>query len=174
MMQKFSATLKASSARLAGSPDRAFVVHGDDDRTRRSTVLFGACPNTVKVAGGDTGGAMSLFEYAGRIPGGPPLHVHHDQDEVYFVREGAYLFEVGGARHDLVAGDTIFLPRGVPHAFAQRSATGRLLFMFTPAGSMEAYFEALGAFQGPPAPEVEAALFASHGLTLLGPPLSPA
>lgn len=172
MIQKLFSTLKSRAVSTPALTQEAFLVRADADRAMQQTVLFGACPNRVKVAGRDTRGAISLFEYEGHIQGGPPLHVHHDQDEVYFVREGSYTFEVGGVRHDLSTGDTIFLPRGIPHAFAQQSKTGRLLFMFTPAGSMEAYFEALSAFQGPPEPETEAGLFASHGMTLLGPPLS--
>jgi mannose-6-phosphate isomerase-like protein (cupin superfamily) len=172
MLAKLFPTLKPRGGNAPLSQGAAFVVRSDGDRGHRNTVLFGASPNRVKVAGGDSDGAISIFEYEGHIQGGPPLHVHHEQDEVYFVRDGAYTFEVGGVRHDLAAGDTIFLPRGIPHAFAQRSETGRLLFMFTPAGSMEAYFEALGAFKGPPEPKAEAALFAAHGMTLVGPPMS--
>ena len=172
-MAKLFTTFKQTGGSALPPRGEAFVVRSDRDRTQRNTILFGACPNRVKVAGRDNGGAVSIFEYEGNIRGGPPLHVHHAQDEVYFVRDGAYAFEVGGVRHDLTTGDTIFLPRGVPHAFAQRSETGRLLFMFTPAGSMEAYFEALGALHGPPGPEAEATLFTAHGMTLLGPPMSP-
>ena len=173
MIKELLASLKPAANPTHTRKGQAHIVRAGDDRTANQIRLFGACPNAVKVSAKDTGGALSIFEYEGNIKGGPPLHVHHDQDEVYFVRDGRYIFEVGGVRHDLGAGDTIFLPRGIPHTFAQCSETGRLVFMFTPAGSMEAYFEALGALQGPPEPKAEAKLFSAHGMTLLGPPLQP-
>lgn len=125
----------------------------------------------LKVAGHDTGGAFSLFEYAGTGPGGPPLHVHPAQDEICYVLAGAYRFRVGAAEHELTAGDLIFLPRGVPHAFAQRSTTGRLLCSFQPTGGIEDFFRAVAALPGLPAPAAHARLFAAHGMRAVGPPL---
>ena len=136
-------------------------------------MLFGVCANDIKVSGQDTGGRLAVFEYAGNLKGGPPLHLHHDQDEIYMVQEGEYLFQVGEMRQLVGPGGTIFLPRGVPHAFAQLSDKGRMMFMFSPAGDMEAYFRALARIPGPPPPEEEAALFAAHGMRLIGPPINP-
>jgi quercetin 2,3-dioxygenase len=127
--------------------------------------------SVVKVSGRDTGGGFALFEYAGYREGGPPLHLHRDQDEIFVVREGRYLFQCGDDRTALQAGDTIFLPRGIPHSFRQTSPTGRLQFMFTPAGDMEAFFTALAQQDGPPSPEVASALFAAHGMKVVGPPI---
>ena len=151
----------------------SFSLPAEAARFDERTVLFGCCPNDIKVSGDDTGGRLGVFEYTGQIRGGPPVHLHEDQDEIYCVRDGEYLFEVGGQRTVVKAGGVIFLPRGVPHAFAQLSETGRMLFMFTPAGDMEDYFRALAQLKGPPAPEVEAALFADHGMRLVGPPIDP-
>lgn len=137
------------------------------------TVLFGANPNDIKVSGQDTDGRLGVFDYVGQGPGGPPLHLHEAQDEVYFVFDGDYLFQVGERREVVKAGGMIFLPRGVPHAFAQLGETGRMLFMFTPAGRMEDYFRRLAALDGPPSPARAAALFADHGMRLIGPPIDP-
>lgn len=156
---------------LSGAP--AFALASGAARFDESTVLFGCCPNDIKVSALDTGDRLAVFEYAGHVRGGPPMHQHDEQDEIYLVQEGEYLFEVGGERRVVTAGGLIFLPRGVPHAFAQLSDAGRMLFMFSPAGRMEDYFRALSQLQGPPAPEVEAALFADHGMRLIGPPLDP-
>lgn len=151
---------------------QSFIVASGRDRAGRPGQI-GPDTNTVKVSARDTGGAFSLFEYTGRAEGGPPLHVHPDQDEIFFVQEGRYLFQCGDDRSALEAGDMIFLPRGVPHTFSQVSAQGRLLYMYTPAGDMEAFFEALATYAGPPAPEEGAALFARHGMEVVGPPLRP-
>lgn len=119
-----------------------------------------------------TGDALSVMSWHGHAPGGPPLHVHPDQDEVFIVDEGEYRFRCADAQFLLMAGDSIFLPRGVPHTFRQLGATGKLRFLYTPAGRMEAFFEALSRLDGPPAPEMAHTLFASHGMHVVGPPLS--
>ena len=91
---------------------------------------------------------------------------------MFFVREGRYRFRVADAIHELGPGDTIFLPRGVPHSFAQLSTRGRVVYLFQPAGDMEAFFRALATKDEATATEVEfAGLFARHGMRLLGPPL---
>lgn len=150
---------------------RSFTVASQRDRANKPAQI-GPDTNAVKVAARDTGGAFSLFEYTGRAEGGPPLHVHPDQDEIFFVQEGRYLFQCGQERSMLQAGDMIFLPRGVPHTFRQISPQGRLLYMYTPAGDMEAFFAALASLDGPPAPEQAGALFARHGMEVVGPPLA--
>lgn len=152
---------------------RPYALKAEAARFDERTVLFGCCPNDIKVSGHDTEGRLGVFEYAGAMRGGPPLHLHEAQDEIYFVQDGDYLFQVGDQRTVVKAGGMIFLPRNVPHAFAQLGDTGRMLFMFTPAGAMEAYFRQLAQLRGPPAPEHEAALFASHGMRLIGPPIDP-
>lgn len=160
-----------TAKRQSAAVTRPFVVPAGAARKGAGTVLFGCCPNDVKVLADDTDGQLAVFEYHGRVRGGPPLHLHKDQDEVYFVREGQWTFVVGGETHSLGSGDTIFLPRGIPHCFAQTSEEGRLVFMFTPAGTMAGFFEAIARFEGPPEPAVEQAVFARHGMEVVGPPI---
>ena len=128
---------------------------------------------TLNVASADTGAALSVMSWEGRAHGGPPLHLHPDQDEVFIVEAGRYLFQCGDEQFELGAGDTVFLPRQVPHSFCQLSETGRLRYLYTPAGAMEDFFQALAVLPGPPGPEEGAALFAAHGMLVVGPPLPP-
>ncbi|MEO8854686.1 MAG: cupin domain-containing protein [Ginsengibacter sp.] len=114
---------------------------------------------------------MTIFEYAGHEKGGPPLHVHAHQDEIFFILDGEYLFHVGEDKHNLKAGDTIFLPRTVPHAFAQLTDNGKMFFLFQPSGKMEDYFRVLGNLTSPPTPEQGAKIFADHDMKVVGPPL---
>lgn len=146
------------------------TAHGRDRHDAPASI--GPDTAHLKISAYDTGGAFALFEYTGRIEGGPPLHLHHDQDEIFIVRDGTYRFRCGEDHSTLTAGDTIFLPRGIPHAFRQMSPSGRLWFMFTPAGDMEAFFCALAGLDGPPAPQEAAALFAAHGMEVVGPPIA--
>jgi mannose-6-phosphate isomerase-like protein (cupin superfamily) len=152
---------------------QGYALPAGSARFDERTILFGASPNDIKVSGQDTEGRLGVFEYVGAGPGGPPLHLHEAQDEVYFVQDGEYLFQVGEQRSVVKAGGMIFLPRGVSHAFAQLSQTGRMLFMFSPAGDMEDYFRRLAGLDGSPSPQQAAALFADHGMRLVGPPLDP-
>lgn len=124
----------------------------------------------LKVSGKDCNGGLCIFDTIRHSPGGPPLHLHHDQDEWFFVTEGLFEVQVGEATHVLAPGDSIVGPRGIPHTFRNTSPTGRLIVGFTPAGSMEAFF-AEGAAQGPLSPAAFAELSARHGMTVVGPPL---
>jgi quercetin 2,3-dioxygenase len=114
---------------------------------------------------------LTVFEYTGNIKGGPPLRIHLNQDEIFFIVQGEYIFQVGNDKHTLKAGDTIFLTRAVPHAFAQLTDSGKMFFLFQPSGKMEDYFRALGNLTSQPTPEQGAKIFADHDMKVVGPPL---
>lgn len=150
---------------------KGFVVKANASRFNETTKLGGKSPNDIKVSAKDTNQNLAIFEYVGNEKGGPPLHVHLKQDEVFYIVEGEYLFQVGDEQFNLKAGDTIFLPRNVPHTFAQLTEKGKMFFLFQPAGKMEDFFRANAALSGPPSPEQGAKLFADHEMKVLGPPL---
>jgi quercetin dioxygenase-like cupin family protein len=120
-----------------------------------------------------TPNAANLFvlENHFRTGGGPPRHLHYDQEEWFYVLAGTFLFEVGLQRYSLEAGACLLAPRGVPHVWAC-TGEGRILIAFLPAGKMEAFFRAVTARgEAPAMPPQEAALWRAHGMELLGPPL---
>jgi quercetin dioxygenase-like cupin family protein len=135
---------------------------------------------TVKVAGAETGNAFSQIEVDDPRGGGTPLHVHHNEDETFYVLEGELTFFVGDERIDVTAGDFLFAPRDIPHAYVVRSERSRLLSTISPAG-IEQLFVSLGTPAAgaepptdmvmPPMAEL-AGLFAAHGAEILGPPPS--
>jgi mannose-6-phosphate isomerase-like protein (cupin superfamily) len=111
-------------------------------------------------------------------PGGTalPLHVHRREDEQAVVLEGRVAFWVGDRVHQLCAGDTVALPRGVPHAHRVTSSRARILTMASPGG-FERLFTDLGILATPdappPAPPNVAArteLLARLGVETVGPP----
>lgn len=169
----FGASVPSGQAfgQLAQPPGKGFVVKAGEDRFGEHTKLFGRTPNDIKVSAKDTNSTLTLFEYGGREKGGPPLHINPDQDKIFYVMEGRYLFDVSGERHTLAVGDLVFAPRNTPHTFAQLTDTGRLLFLVQPAGKMEAYFRTLGKLTGKLSLAEGAKLFADHGMQLVGPPL---
>ncbi len=158
-------------AQKTKQPGKGFVVKATESRFGEKTLIGQRNPNDIKVSQKDTNGQLTVFEYTGNEKGGPPLHVHPHQDELFFIVEGEYLFQVGPDTHTLKAGDTIFLPRTVPHAFAQLTDWGKMFFLFQPSGKMEDFFRALGNLTSPPTPEQGAELFADHGMKVVGPPL---
>jgi quercetin dioxygenase-like cupin family protein len=102
--------------------------------------------------------------------GGPPRHLHHDQDEWFYVLEGEFLFEIGTERSELRAGDSLFAPRKVPHVWAfVGEGRGRVLVSFAPAGQMEAFF--FEVTKANAMPSQDPALWRAHGMEVVGPPL---
>lgn len=138
---------------LSNTNSQSFIVRAGQGRHDRPNPI-GHDIQVVKIAAADTNGALAVMAYEGRVRGGPPLHLHADQDEIFIVQDGRYQFQCGDDRMVLTAGDTIFVPRGVPHTCSQTSPEGRLLYMFTPAGDMEAFFAALARIDGAPLPHV--------------------
>ena len=93
-----------------------------------------------KLSARDTGGELCVYDTVRSIKGGPPLHMHREQNEWFYVRQGEFLFQVGSERLHLKAGDTLLGPRGVPHAFAALTTVSALLIIFQPAGAIEEVF----------------------------------
>lgn len=157
---------------MADQAPRTVMVPAGEDRFERHRAVFGVMPFAVKVSGGDTGGAALVIEQANGYRGGPPRHVHAEQEEWFYVVQGEYIVEVGGVSHRLGAGDAILAPRGVPHSWALVGHTpGRMVIAFFPAGKMEEFFDAATELPGQPSPEVAGPLFAAHGMVVAGPPL---
>lgn len=160
-------------AAVRPTPPIAKVDAGKDREGRKRQI--GVSATTYKVVTSETKGDLFVIEQANQRRGGPPLHVHHGEDELFYVLEGEYLVQVGDQRFVLKMGDCVLGPRGVPHAWAfSGSTTGRLLLSYTPAGKMEAFFNAweqLGFIPGGYSKEKDAALLRSYGMERVGPPI---
>jgi mannose-6-phosphate isomerase-like protein (cupin superfamily) len=126
----------------------------------------------VVLSGKDTGGAACSVDTNRKLRGGPPMHIHPEQDEWFFVREGEFDIRVGDHTYQLKPGDSLLAPRGVPHCFANTTETGRMLVSFFPAGQMEAFFHVASGLTATTPPQM-AAVFAAHGMQVVGPGLIP-
>ncbi|MCW5898954.1 MAG: cupin domain-containing protein [Flavobacteriales bacterium] len=160
---------------VAMSITKGFKVAAGATRHGERFTMKGVTANTLdlKIGSADTDGGMAVFEQIGQSPhGGPPLHIHPEQDESFHVLEGEYRFRVGDEQFPASVGDTIFLPRGVPHAFIQLTEHARMLVTYQPAGDMEAFFRKTAAWRTPPSKEEVARVFAAHGMRVVGPPLT--
>lgn len=125
---------------------------------------------TVKVSGADTDGAFVLVENLNEPGVGIPMHVHHEEDEVFYVISGQVEFTLDHGPVVAEAGTTVFLPKGTPHAFrVVGDEAARMLTLLVP-GKLEGLFRELAAFPpGPPDPERLAATCAPYGIEFLPP-----
>ena len=88
----------------------------------------------IKLTAAQTGGLMSIVEITEPACAKAPLHVHHLEDETFWVLEGDVTFEVGDTTCEASAGDVAFGPRDVPHRYTVGDAGCRMLFILTPGG----------------------------------------
>jgi quercetin dioxygenase-like cupin family protein len=138
---------------------------------------------TIKASSESTAGTVAVIEHLAPRGSGSPLHVHHREDEWFYVVEGELTFWVGGQVIDAPAGSFVYGPREIPHTFAVSSETARFLLVTEPAG-FENFMRALSEpatelVIPPPAtepPDIDAMtrLAAEYGIEILGPPGIPA
>jgi DNA-binding transcriptional MerR regulator/quercetin dioxygenase-like cupin family protein len=154
-----------------------FSVAAGDDRFGEHIKLGGpeGEPIDCKVSGQDNAGAMCVFEF--NCNAGGPRHLHYDQDEWIYVIDGEFKFQVGDKRFRVGAGESVFMPRKVPHMWACVSGKpGKIINVYQPAGKMEEFFRELGKYDGKPYVHEALSidefrlLFHDHGMDLLGPP----
>jgi quercetin dioxygenase-like cupin family protein len=94
---------------------------------------FGALAE-IKASAADTGGQMTIIEVTEHPGAEAPLHVHHRDDEGFWILEGDVTFEVGDETIEASAGDYVFGPRGIPHSFTVGDRGCRMLFILVPGG----------------------------------------
>ena len=128
-----------------------------------------------KVTGENTNGAFDYFIVEVAPHGGPPLHVHHFQEETIHVLKGRFKIRIGDSIFYLNEGDFAYLPSKVPHAFLNLTDDGgEVIVVYTPGGGHK-FYEELGPISRTPGVERQqiAAVFEKHGMSLLGAPLTP-
>ena len=93
------------------------------------------CLAEIKLTAEQTGGLLTIIEITEPPGSEAPLHVHHRDDETFWILDGDLTFEVGGETIPAAAGDVVFGPRGVPHRYTVGANGCRMLFIMTPGGS---------------------------------------
>ena len=88
----------------------------------------------IKATAAETGGQFTIVEITEPPGAEAPLHVHHREDEAFWILEGDVTLEVGGTTTEARAGDYAFGPRGIPHRYTVGDAGCRMLFICAPAG----------------------------------------
>lgn len=169
-----ASALIANAKNLAKSRvNKGFKVEAGKDRFQEELLIMGG-QFDCKVSGKDTDGDLCIYDTLRQEKGGPALHLHHNQDEWFYVIKGEFIAKIGEDLLHLTAGDSAFAPRKIPHAFAKISeGEGQMLILFQPAGSMEDYFKQVSNLGGSIQDQAHGSsdLMKTHGMEVVGPPL---
>jgi quercetin dioxygenase-like cupin family protein len=117
----------------------------------------------VKASAESTGGAITVM-VGPPTTGGAPRHVHHREDECFYVLDGTISVEIGDERSEAGRGSFVFLPRDVPHAWDVESATATVMIITVPGG-FEDFMREWEQTEGEARREVPS----RYGIELLGP-----
>ena len=134
---------------------------------------------TLKVAQADSEGRFALVDALAFRSTEPPLHVHHREDEAWYLIDGRMTFHVGDQVFKAEAGSFVYAPMGIPHAFTVDVEPTRVLVFATPAG-FERFAGELGtraeSDEPPeglsvPGPETLGPVAERYGIEVVGPPI---
>ncbi len=139
---------KFENLKVSQRPKKGILIRANESRFdgKQETVkdAIGRC----LVSGADTDGELLIVapgEKTFAFKGGPPLHIHKNQDEIFFVAHGEFLIQIDKEILTVKTGDTVFIPRGVPHTFANpiENNPGSLISIHQPVGKNEEFFKYL-------------------------------
>ena len=145
---------------------RGFVLRPGEGRA----IDMGNFRMSLKAAGDDTAQAFSLLEAEEPPHFGPPMHIHHDAAEAFYVVSGEYRIFVEDEEHVCPAGSFIYIPAGVPHGFRVGGVPSRKLNIYTPA-AMVGYFDELSSAitRGEMDDETLGEIARRYGMEVIGP-----
>ena len=147
-------------------PGSALVLGPGEGRS----IDLGNFKMSVKATAAETGSAFSLLEAAEPAGFGPPMHIHIDAAEAFYVLDGEYLMFIEDREFRCPAGSFVYIPSGLRHGFRVGGVPSRKLNLYTPA-AMVGYFDELSAAITSDAAD-EAALDAiagRYGMEVVGP-----
>jgi quercetin dioxygenase-like cupin family protein len=172
-------TFASTMLARANSPDpdkpgKGFMVNAGTSHSQEELNIMGGKFNCM-IASKDTNGELLAYDTVRFEKGGPAFHLHHNQDEWFYIIKGEFNVQVGEEKFSLKPGDSAFAPRKVPHAFAKISeGEAQMLVLFQPAGSMEDFFMQMSML-GKSIPKDQETklkeLWRTHGMEIVGPPL---
>jgi len=95
----------------------------------------------VVLPAAETGGRSAMFRVTTAQPGGPPLHIHHDADEYFYVVSGTVRFHIDGREVTVDGGNAVFVPRGSQHSYRVESEDGADMLTMVVPGGFERFFQ---------------------------------
>ena len=150
---------------MADEPGKPIILRLGEGRS----IDLGNFAMTVKATAEDTHGAFSLLE-ADEPPGfGPPMHIHREAAEAFYVVAGEYIIFVIDEEFVCPAGSFIYIPASVPHGFRVGSVPSRKLNLYSPAGMIGYFDELSGAIARGASDEDVASIAERHAMDVIGP-----
>ena len=116
------------------------VAFGHGRQSLDRSVWYNGSLMTFLATGEETHGQFALIEAVARRGNVPPPHIHHREDEIFYVLEGEIVVSVGNRTIKGTPGTMVFLPRDVRHSFTIESDQSRMLILLTPGG-LEKWFK---------------------------------
>ena len=146
-------------------PGGAIVIGPGEGRS----IDLGNFRMSVKASADDTSSAFTLLEAAEPAGFGPPMHIHHDAAEAFYVLAGEYLIFLEDREFTCSTGSFIYIPAGLRHGFRVGSMPSRKLNLYSPA-AMVGYFDELSGAIAAAQPAADLDAIASrHGMEVVGP-----
>lgn len=148
----------------------------------QEALIWGGELAIIQASGRETNGRYCIIELFATQEGAPPWHVHQNEDEGFYVLEGAFTFYVGDKVYQGKAGDYFMAPKGIPHTYTVNSkGIAKVLMICSPAG-FEDLVRAMSVpatslvppEPGSVAPDYEAMeqLAAQYGVSFVEPPVA--
>jgi mannose-6-phosphate isomerase-like protein (cupin superfamily) len=134
------------------------------------TIDLGNFEMSLKASTEETDAAFTMLEAAEPPNFGPPLHVHHNTAEAFYVLEGEYLIFLEEREYPCPAGSFIYIPAGIRHGFRVGGSPSRKLNLYAPA-AMVGYFDELSVAikSGEADPQRLDEIALRHGMEVIGP-----
>ena len=121
----------------------------------------------------NTNGVMDFWIVTNGPKSGPPLHIHPNADELFYILEGSLLMKNGDDLTEVRAGDLVYIPKGVPHTFANMTdRPARSINVFCPSGLADFLQEVADGFAATPESVDVQEIAGRHDLEIIGPPLA--
>lgn len=139
---------------------KAFIVKSDESRFDGIQKVTPNAIGRCVVSGADTNGELLIVAPTAKtfaFKGGPPLHIHKNQDEIFYVAHGDFLIQLGDLVHKVSTGDTVFIPKGTPHTYANpiENNPGSIISIHQPVGKNEEFFKYLCTYGKMPDKEID-------------------
>jgi quercetin dioxygenase-like cupin family protein len=142
-------------------------------RTATPPLWFLGSPTWVHATAEQTGGTLGLVEQVLQPGFAAPWHVHHAEDEAFYVIEGELTFLCGDQCIAAGAGTFVYGPREIPHGFrVEGSDPARMLLLTTPGAFINFVLDLSEPAppSGPPNMGHLLAVAARYNVEILGPP----
>ena len=172
LLQTFGIVSVTPFTRIPGTDIGRVVIAKPDENRFSFKSAHQAWLTPCKLTSEDSAGALSAFELNVRPRTGTVRHVHHREDEWFYVLSGEFIFEAGSDKYELGIGGSIWLPRGIPHLLANAGeAAGKLIGICQPGG-FEKFLDELGNTpEGQMNESRMKEVMERYGMEYLGPPL---